>query len=104
MPLGHDVNGRPIRAHTFRGKQYSIVFAKLHKDADGTCSHPESKRKLITIAPQLTGERLLDTLIHEPLHAMFWDMDEEAIASAATDLARWLRRNGYRRTGEADGT
>jgi len=48
--------------------------------------------------PSLTGERELEVLIHEMLHACHWDLDEEAITETSEDLARVLFRLGYRRT------
>jgi len=44
----------------------------------------------------LVGERRLEVLIHEMLHACYWDLDEEAIDITARDIARVLFRLGYR--------
>ena len=42
------------------------------------------------------GEERLEVLIHEMLHAAYWDLDESAIEGAAADVARVLWRLGYR--------
>jgi len=45
------------------------------------------------------GEALkdLDTIVHESLHACLWDLDEEAVAESAADVARLLWRVGWRK-------
>ena len=88
---------RPIRSHTFRGKRYRIVEARLHKPTIGDCDHPTTPRKRVRIAKGLDGLAHLDTVIHESLHACFWDMNEQAIDKAATDIARFVWRLGYHR-------
>jgi hypothetical protein len=39
----------------------------------------------------------MDTTIHEAIHAIRPELDEEAVASTATDIAHLLWRLGYRR-------
>jgi hypothetical protein len=39
---------------------------------------------------------LLDTVIHECLHACYPDLDEDAVTEAATDIAKVLFRMGCR--------
>ena len=77
-----------------RGKYWEIRRDKLPSKLDGLCD-PNAKR--ITIQPNLTGERELDVLIHEMLHACHWDLAEESITETASDLARVLFRLGYRK-------
>ena len=77
-----------------RGKYWEIRRDKLPPKLDGLCD-PNAKR--ITIQPQLSGERELDVLIHEMLHACHWDLAEESITETASDLARVLFRLGYRK-------
>lgn len=40
---------------------------------------------------------MLDTLIHEAMHAARPEIDEEAVATASRDIARLLWNLGYRR-------
>jgi hypothetical protein len=63
---------------------------------DGRCDSPTTLKKRITIKKTLVGERRLEVLIHEMLHACYWDLDEEAIDITARDIARVLFRLGYR--------
>lgn len=68
----------------------------MSKTIDGRCDDPTTPKKRITIKKTLVGERRLEVLIHEMLHACYWDLDEEAIATTARDIARVLFRLGYR--------
>lgn len=83
-----------------RGKRYRIVLAtKLGSEddpLDGTCSDPKDKGKTIHYNVGLRGERRLDVLIHEMLHACFWDVREEGVSEAAEDIAHCLWKIGYR--------
>ena len=83
-----------------RGKRYRIVLAsKLGSEdnpLDGSCSDPNSPGKTIHYSVGLRGELRLDVLIHEMLHACFWDVREEGIEEAATDISHCLWRIGYR--------
>ena len=77
-----------------RGKYWRIVREKLPRKLDGLC---DADHRTITVQPHLSGERELDVLIHEMLHACHWDLDETAIEETASDLARVLFRLGYRK-------
>lgn len=88
-----------------RGKRYGFRLVRgseLPKPknkgerVDGSCCPPTARNKEIRIRKTLRGERLLEVIIHEVLHACFWDIDEDAIESAARDLARVLYRLGVR--------
>lgn len=66
----------------------------------GECDAPTTNGKKIRIKSEIKGELLLDTLIHEQLHAAAWDMSEEWVNDTATDIARNLWRLGYRRVSD----
>jgi len=90
---------RPVRTHSFRGRRYNIRFDRstLKRKELGICDAPTAgKNKTIVIRPNLPGRDRLDTIVHEALHACYWDMDEVAIDEAATDIAKLLWRLGYR--------
>lgn len=70
-------------------------FRKKH-DCVGICEGPHIKNKRIIIDADVTGELLLEVLIHEQLHACFWNIDEEDISQAANDIARNLTKLGWR--------
>lgn len=79
-----------------RGKLWDIRFVpKIEGGVHGLCDGPTVPHKQIQILDSLRGERRLAIVIHELLHAAYWDLDEEAIEETATDLARILLRLGY---------
>jgi hypothetical protein len=89
---------------TVLGKRWRLKFvprAVVGHRRDGTCDSPKDKNKTIHIAQSLKGERLLDVLIHEMLHAADWHKDEEWISTVASDMARALWRLGYRGPSDA---
>ena len=91
-----------IRSHIFRGKRWLIRWRKLPGAQEGECESPASQGKMIKVDPRTTKLRLLDTLIHEGLHACMWDLDEEAVHESASDIAKLLWRLGYRLPGEPE--
>ena len=93
-----------VKTHTFRGKQYRILLdvprETLGDDRVGDTDAPRFAKRELRILKGAKDLMLLDTLIHESLHACAWDLDEEAVGETATDIARLLWRLGYRRKGE----
>jgi hypothetical protein len=91
------------------GKRWRFV-RKYLRNLDGFTTgeaktqHPFSssdlKKREIVISTAISGERELDVIIHEVLHAADWHRSEEWCATVATDLARILYRLGYRRDSE----
>ena len=78
-----------IRGQRFHVQRRAKVLVK-RVEVDGSCDPPERKDRKILISEGLTKERELDVFIHEMLHAAFWDLDENAVAETATDIARAL--------------
>lgn len=81
---------------TILGKRYRVVFERLPDDTNGECDHPETKHKQIRIDSALTGRPLLETELHELLHAGFWSLDETHVAEWARDVSRYLWQRGYK--------
>lgn len=80
------------------------------EQADGDCvvpSNPSQKlsrnERRIRIANNLKSDDLLETLIHEVLHAMFPEKNEEWISDSAEDIAVILCGFGFARKGHDDG-
>jgi len=73
------------RITTIGGKSWRIEYAHI---ADyGHCEYGSCRRtRRIRINPNQSDEALLDTLIHEVLHAQDWDLDENAVARRATEM------------------
>ena len=71
---------------------------KLQADEEllGLCDPPGKRNRQIQILKRLTGMQRLVIIIHELLHAEFWDLSEEEIKNAAEDIGRILWMLGYR--------
>jgi hypothetical protein len=82
--------------HTFRGRRYRVCESS-HVSGYGATADPMSKGKTIHVRRGQDGEDELDTLIHEGLHACYWDLEESAVGTAANDISRLLWKKGYRR-------
>jgi hypothetical protein len=90
---------RPVKSHVFRGKRYKIEFANgsVLRDRDGDCDPPNKAEKKIRLYKGMSGKRALEVALHEPLHAIFWDLEESAIDEIGKDLSDFLWRLGYRK-------
>ena len=90
-------------SHVFRGKRYRITMAtkRALKGHYGDCDSPTEHEKVIRINKGLMkpgeDQQLMETLIHEGMHACTWDAAEEMVHGTAESLAKLLWRCGYRR-------
>ncbi len=86
--------------HTFRGRRFRIERRRLSPERfDGRWYARDALYEsdgVLTFQPHLRGQRRLDAELHEMLHACFPDLDEDAVGTAASDMARFLWRVGYR--------
>ena len=78
-----------------------IFTDNLPVGVDGLCDNPETIGKKIRVRKSLTGERLLEVILHELEHAADWDKDEEAVEEIARERARILTRLGYKKNDES---
>ena len=87
-----------IHSHIFLGKRYRVQFLpRLRDDNDGETEPPGRVGKTIRLRKDMMDDDLLDTAIHEALHACLWAIDEDTVGSMATDIARFLTRLGFRK-------
>ena len=88
-----------IKRITLRKRSYRVVLvSKLGSEENpiyGDCSNPNIPNRTIRYLSGLKGEKRLDVLIHEMLHACFWDISEESIEESSSDVARALWRFGW---------
>lgn len=66
---------------------------RLPPDRDGDC---DWDARTIRVRSTLRGVKLCDILLHELLHARFWDLSEEAVEEFASTAAAILHREGFR--------
>jgi hypothetical protein len=88
---------------TILGKRWTLKLVPKHERRGhyGLCDHPESADKTITVESNHDDERVLDTVLHELLHAGAWNLDEEIVSQWATDAARILKKLGWKRETDA---
>ena len=84
---------RPIRSHRFRGRRWRIEFAKVRGQL-GSCEGPRDADKTIYLDPRLKGNELVETAVHESIHALMWELDEQVFTEMAHDITRFLHRLG----------
>lgn len=80
---------------TVLGKRWRYTRPLL-AGADGFCDAPTVRGKTISVDCRLRGERELEIIIHELLHAAAWQLDEQLVSKFAEDTARILTKLGYR--------
>ncbi len=83
-----------------RGKRYKVVLVSNLGTKKyplwGIVSDPNDTHKSICFHVSLTEITRLEFLIHEMLHACFWDISEEGIEETSLHIAQALWRMGYR--------
>lgn len=85
-----------IRTHSFAEKRFRILWRRVDQTSDGKCDAPDSFAKKIFIGPNLDERDLLETAVHESIHACFFNLDEQSVETAARDTAKLLWRMGWR--------
>lgn len=63
----------------------------------GLCEAPTAVGKEIHIEHNAEDEQVLNTTLHECLHAGAWNLAEETVTQWATDVAKILMKLGWHR-------
>lgn len=63
----------------------------------GECDHPEHSKPEIWVKRTQKPLDLMDTVIHEVLHAVRPELSEEAVLDTATTIAKALWKLNYRK-------
>lgn len=80
-----------------RGKRWRLEAVEYLQDGScGSIDPSNTPQKKILIASNQNPLDILDTVLHECLHAAFPDLDEEAITESSTDIAKILYKLGCR--------
>jgi len=81
------------------GQRYWVFRFVNHLVNYGEVEHGDSAdTRIIRIRRGQSEQEMLDTIIHEALHAARPELDEDAVASTSNDLSRLLWKLGYRLT------
>lgn len=84
---------RRVRQVHIGDRRWRIEHAKCPADRDGDCNWDLRR---IRVHRTLRGVDLMRVLIHELLHARFWDLDETAIDECGEVLSAVLDAEGFR--------
>lgn len=86
---------RKPKYHTFDGKKYRLKWRKP-RGAIGLCAPPNRPlaERVITISPHGSSEEIVNTIIHESLHANLWVLDEFIVHQTADDITALLVKCG----------
>ena len=98
-PISSDVRAFILNNKRWRfSRKYDLGRSAEGHPVLGKCDPPDQPNKGIRVLATLKGEKELDTIIHEALHAAAWTvLDEGFVDQTAEDLARLLWRLGYRK-------
>jgi len=81
------------RTARINGQRWRIDRSKkLLPKLYGRCDYSQ---RLISVCRSLSGVPLLDTLIHEVIHASWPDLSEEAGVAVASTLAAIITKEGF---------
>lgn len=73
------------------GQWWRVEFARIGDY--GHCEYGSCREtRRIILSPTQSDAELLDTLIHEMIHAQDWDLDEAAVLRRATEIATVIQR------------
>lgn len=84
---------RKTRTVYINGQRWRITRARL-RDRWGDCDYD---KRLIRLHCTLAGTDLMDTLLHELIHARWPDLQESSVNEFATTLATVLEAEGFAR-------
>jgi hypothetical protein len=80
------------------GKEWTVNYKKaIAGDRFGDSDHPDEEKPEIRICSKLKDRDMLDTEIHELLHANCPYLEEDTVGAVATSIAEFLWRRKYRR-------
>ena len=83
-----------MKSVSINGKRFKVINVPAPK---GMCFPPDSKHKTIRFPVHGDDVGDLTVIIHELLHASFWNIAEENIDQAGYDIARVLWKLGWRK-------
>lgn len=84
------MGGRSVRVKVL-GRYWGMIFGGTGPNEDGRCDAPEIPNRRICLRKSLRGDDLLETVIHEVVHAAAFHVDEEYVTEFAADLTRILK-------------
>lgn len=90
-----------MKVYRIRGKAWKLIRPRYRNkawtDQEGEAWRRRDGTGELRVLRSLQGQRELEVLLHEALHAALWDLDEEVVTETAEDLSRLLWGEGYRK-------
>lgn len=74
------------------GIQYRIKWHKMPAKYHGLCDDPESHNPQIQIQDDLDRRMTMNIIIHEVLHAFFWNAPEKKVNKFANVVTRLIQK------------
>jgi len=87
--------GKKVSFKNFEGQEYEISLRKPRKEleADGLCYPPKDNAKSkILVNPHLKKEKIKEVILHEMLHAFFWELPEYKINYLAKTASQIIKK------------
>lgn len=81
------------------GQRWKVARNEKLRDCYGIC---EYDTRTIRLRDGLSGVDLLDTLIHELIHARWPDLHEEAVVEFSETLSGFLYAEGFRQADDEE--
>ena len=82
---------RPMRVR-LDGAEWRVTWSARMHDYGVIARGANRESRSIRLRSRQTDEELLDTLLHEALHALQWEVEEPVIAERASELAALVLR------------
>jgi hypothetical protein len=79
------------------GRYWELRFVPNLRNAGEVDFGMNLESRIIRVRLGQSAEDMLDTIVHEALHASRPELDEDAVTKTANDVSRLLYRLGYRR-------
>jgi hypothetical protein len=79
------------------GRYWELRFVPNLRNAGEVDFGMNLESRIIRVRLGQSAENMLDTIVHEALHASRPELDEDAVTKTANDVSRLLYRLGYRR-------
>lgn len=89
---------KKIKFKNFEGQEFEFNFRKPRREtgADGLCYPPKNLSvSKIYVNPHMTKKRIREVIIHELIHAFFWDLPEYKVEKIAKVISKILNKFVY---------
>jgi len=91
---------KPLKSWQASGKE-GEAYRRISKAKDKRGALYGAYRGEIRVPRSLKGQKEMEVLVHEFLHACFWGTDEYVIGEAGKVIAQVLWDEGFRKSAEA---